>query len=514
MKNNYLIIIILCLIYSCTNKINRYPSSKNITCDDAFTYVFNSIGNKQRIKARNIAGLKGYVGGVAEIGGGIGIARNFLGLENSNFTHANSFYGMEASNRKYGKQRFITEQRLDEMVGTAFKEAKATDNSKLGYALGSTVTTNKDGFGHGWIGVKFEDRFGNIQTVKVHVEFEKTSVLNQHDDISNIALNLLNSLMNDAGSKDIAKNITTDIDVSRIKLDKIVFEGDKFKGNKDSAYKALLDSGIADFLLIDKDNTLATGRDIYYGKDIKLQGNAQEGELVLNPLTSDRYFSSSTRLQLNQDEFYLVHNNLSQQKIKKIASQFDSAPPMLPTRRFSKDLTEAQKLARRVNNRGGLSKGVFIESFGHIQDTFFRAKNAASTVVKTEVALSNKILRKRYSGAKYSFERINSLIEKEFNYITQFIEFFKKKTRKFSYGDEFYKDGSGYTGYFGIKIELKDGTTQKHIFRANQASEQEIKYFSSALIYELSKGERINTMDILSSNYQFSNINITEVIIP
>jgi hypothetical protein len=149
-----------------------------------------------------------------EIGAEPRTAALFFGAGHASGTilATHSHYGKGASNEVYGvASRFVSEERLRLILDRLFPEALRFGHaagqelpSRVRYfAFANTVATNRNGPGHGWVGLRYRprpdsdysDRTGKTghADVLMHVRLHSGPVGNQAEDLGSLGVNLVHA---------------------------------------------------------------------------------------------------------------------------------------------------------------------------------------------------------------------------------------------------------------------------------------------------------------------------------
>jgi len=197
-----LIFVSLLLVVACSHTSKELRSTSST--DSCFSLIdgFHRPLLTPLEKARAINDQAGAIkGSFAEIGAGQEVSGTFFKAKRASETIVKtiSAYGKEESNRLYGDgQRFVSKGRLEAMLDVEYKAiSELQDQFSEGtrtFAYANSVTTNKDAGGHGWMGIRFVPEGSNEpQTIFVHVNFNKSSVLTQHSEVGKMGVNLVHS---------------------------------------------------------------------------------------------------------------------------------------------------------------------------------------------------------------------------------------------------------------------------------------------------------------------------------
>lgn len=277
------LILIFLLTLSCTFKkpTIRSIASANSSCANSIKKILLQKLNSVE-KARSINDLEGAVkGSFAEIGAGQTISGTFFEAQRASETIVKtiSAYGKEESDRMYGAgARYVSEQRLDQMLNFEFDSLLGLKSqypkTKRFFALSNSVTTNVNGKGHGWIGLKFISKNGKVpKTVKVHVNFGASTVEEQHRELGKLGVNLIHSLVGDTKPKvgdEFISELLSEVDSKVIKIDVIKRLPDSSTFGEAKETFGLLSNGKQSYGLFGPDGFAVTDKDFFFRKNILL----------------------------------------------------------------------------------------------------------------------------------------------------------------------------------------------------------------------------------------------------
>lgn len=272
--------ILLTSLFTCSHYTDRSPASQ-ASCATNIEFLLNKARKLTPIqKARSINDLEGSVkGSFAEIGAGQGISSKFFEAKRASETVVKtvSAYGKEESDRIYGSGvRYVSEQRLDQMLEKEFTsllelKGEYKSNVKL-FSIANTVTTNVDGSGHGWMGIKFADMGnprGAFQEIKIHLNFGKNNLEQQHRELGKLGVNLIHYLF--SGNKipagdELVGALLEGVKKNTISLDSVEWS----KGMRKVGLPTvdLVDKKAADFVIFDPSGKSLTGKDLFFRKNV------------------------------------------------------------------------------------------------------------------------------------------------------------------------------------------------------------------------------------------------------
>lgn len=229
-------------------------------------------------KTRAFNASKTAAGTFAEIGAGQNVAGYFYqGKQAANTVITSiSAYGKDSSTDRYGPaERFVSEQRLNQMLDKESSElarvsAAGRPDSPL-FAFANTVTTKKGGRGQGWVGLAFQQKPGGPWSrVLLHVNLLDQEVLDQHDALGVLGVNIVHGAYRAAGRKEGFVAVLGDnLSPRRVEIDSIRFEGEGLSGVDDRLVGLqLLQSGLAKALLYDPQGRMAPVYESTWGKPL------------------------------------------------------------------------------------------------------------------------------------------------------------------------------------------------------------------------------------------------------
>jgi hypothetical protein len=276
--NVYLLIFLLSV--SCSN----LNTSRNLTSTETCRSLITSFqaGHLSPLqKARMINNQEGLIkGSFAEIGAGQEIAGTFFRAKRASETIVKtiSAYGKEESNRLYGSgQRFVSKERLMSMLEIEFNSLKElsgdfNQQTKL-FSVANTVTTNKNGTGHGWIGIRYQKIAGEDPVdLIVHINFSKTTILTQHKDLGKVGVNIIHSAMLgvDQSPAQIVKELTEGIKLKSLDIDFVEINSQSQLTMNNSI--TLLSNKQTSNALLDSENSYIP-KDFFYKKSILIDSS-------------------------------------------------------------------------------------------------------------------------------------------------------------------------------------------------------------------------------------------------
>jgi hypothetical protein len=180
-------------------------------------------------------------GTFAEIGAGQEVARWFFHAGKASATVAESIsaYDMAISDGLYGKaDHYVSRSRLNAMLDREYQQllervgpAKGANTAFFVYA--DTIATNTSSrrhAGHGWLGVRFQDRPGAEPSEAIlHIELLDTQTVGQQEAVGLIGVNLLYGVFYLAHDPTVLIGTLMDgLNRRRVEVDMIKFSGPAF----------------------------------------------------------------------------------------------------------------------------------------------------------------------------------------------------------------------------------------------------------------------------------------------
>lgn len=223
------------LILSSCGTLDRFPSGSG-SSRNCLELASEILYQSPIQKARQINDEEGLIkGSFAEIGAGQGVAGTFFQAQRASETIVKSIsaYGKEESDRLYGPGvRYVSRPRLKQMLEVEYNALKGhreiyANNSRL-FAFANTVTTNKSGQGHGWVGLSFQQGPGSRPTqLYLHVRLLSDSVETQHEDLATLGVNLIHAAFyrQNNGAETFIQSLTEGLRTDRIVIDLFDVEG-------------------------------------------------------------------------------------------------------------------------------------------------------------------------------------------------------------------------------------------------------------------------------------------------
>lgn len=228
-------------------------------------------------KTRIFNERKTAAGAFAEIGAGQSVAQFFYqGKQAANtILRAVSAYGKQESNDRYGPiDRFVSEGRLRQMLKKEMAEIHRIDAAARPgaafFAFADTVTTKKGGKGQGWVGLSFQEAAGGeIRSILLHVKLLDAEVLDQHEALGHLGVNLTYGAYYLKDSAAFIRGLGENLAPGRIEIDAIALEGSGFSpGQGLAAGLRLVKEGLASALLVDPQGHAAAAYEATWGRSV------------------------------------------------------------------------------------------------------------------------------------------------------------------------------------------------------------------------------------------------------
>jgi hypothetical protein len=217
-------------------------------------------GHSAQEKAIKINLDAGRYGTFAEIGAGQEVAAWFFhaGKASSTVARSVSAYDMAISNSMYGAtEHYVSRARLEAMLDREYKQLveqldQARGDRSAFFVFADTVATHgssRSSGGHGWMGVRFQDRpKAPPSEVIVHVEMRDAVTAAQREAVGLAGVNLIFgafTLHHDPVA--LMRSLLDGVDRRRIEIDMIKFSGPVFNGLDNRLMSLqLVESGLTD----------------------------------------------------------------------------------------------------------------------------------------------------------------------------------------------------------------------------------------------------------------------------
>lgn len=222
-------------------------------------------------------------GTIAEIGAGQDVAQNFFKAGGASGTIAKtiSAYDMVFSDAIYGKEesgRYVCMPRLKKMLSYEYdllqeRLSKHRENTHF-FAFANTVSARNfhgTNFAHGWLGVKFNaDSSNEANEFILHVKMHDNSNLLQQEAIGILGVNILYAAFYKTDTiEGFVGTLMEDLSRHRVEIDMLEVSGPYFKHLDNRLLNLqLVDKGITDAVLFDKDGQVMLASDGLYKKNL------------------------------------------------------------------------------------------------------------------------------------------------------------------------------------------------------------------------------------------------------
>ncbi len=182
-------------------------------------------------------------GTFAEIGAGQEVVRWFFAVGAAAGTIAKSIsaYDMRVSDDIYGAaKRYVSRERLEDMLAHEFQLNVAGLDEERGdatafFAFADTVATRSfkgDREGHGWMGLRFQDRpRSEANQIVIHVRMHDGEALRQQEALGVVGVNLVYAACRLADDPDAAvASLLDGLSPERVEIDVVDVSGPHFAG--------------------------------------------------------------------------------------------------------------------------------------------------------------------------------------------------------------------------------------------------------------------------------------------
>jgi len=223
-------------------------------------------------------------GTFAEIGAGQETVRHFFraGGASGTIAKAMSAYDKDFSDAIYGKEpksRYVTQTRLRKMlryeaslIEERVPRESMPDRKYFSYA--NTVTTinfDKTLKGHGWVGIRFQDKTEGIYNeIVLHVKFNQNDATLQQETLGSLGVNLIYGAFNYYDNpRKLIESLYDDIPKDNLEIDMIDFSGSAFEyvDNRLMSLQ-LVKSGMTEAVIFTPEGTNMLPADLLYKKNI------------------------------------------------------------------------------------------------------------------------------------------------------------------------------------------------------------------------------------------------------
>ena len=224
-------------------------------------------------------------GTFAEIGAGQEVARHFFQAGGAAGTVAKtmSAYDMKFSDKIYGEAgRYVSRKRLVQMMAHEFsllQERLSEDRGKDSqfFAFSNTVSAlnfHKTNECHGWMGIRFQiGPLGEIHDIILHVRMLDRENRLQQEAIGMLGVNLVyGAFHHHEEPDDFIKSLSDGIDIERIEIDMLEFNGPNFEkfDNRILCLK-LTQSGLTDAIMFDQKGYVVQASEALYKKSCLIE---------------------------------------------------------------------------------------------------------------------------------------------------------------------------------------------------------------------------------------------------
>lgn len=184
---------------------------------------------------------KAPYGTVAEIGAGQEISRWFfkVGGAAASIAKTISAYDMKFSDTIYGScKRYVSRERLQAMLNKEYSvvldrldEIRGTETAFFAFAnTVSTYSYSQQRAGHGWLGIRFQTRPGQVASqIDLHVVLKGKSNTQDQETLGILGVNLIyGAFYHYADPQGLLLSLMDDLDTDQLEIDMIDFEGPAF----------------------------------------------------------------------------------------------------------------------------------------------------------------------------------------------------------------------------------------------------------------------------------------------
>lgn len=225
-------------------------------------------------------------GTFAEIGAGQEVARHFFlaGKASQTIAKTISAYDMIYSDEIYGKEkngRYVVKSRLMKMLDKEFslilrRLQEHRGNRSTFFAFANTVATGSSETPrcHGWMGIRFQTKPGGpAHDVILHVRMMDRQRLQQQDSLGVLGTNLVHSaFFHRKTAAEFVDHLVDNLKQGQIIIDYFEATGPDLKHFDNRRINIeLVKRGLAEAVLFEADQTIATIGDAVYGKSLLIQ---------------------------------------------------------------------------------------------------------------------------------------------------------------------------------------------------------------------------------------------------
>lgn len=224
-------------------------------------------------------------GTFAEIGAGQEVARHFFQAGGAAGTVAKtmSAYDMKFSDKIYGEAgRYVSRKRLVQMMSHEFGLLRERLSEDRGiesqfFAFSNTVSAlnfSKSNECHGWMGIRFQlEPLGEVHDIILHVRMLDRENRLQQEAIGMLGVNLVyGAFHHHENPDDFIQSLADGIDIERIEIDMIEFNGPEFEkfDNRILCLK-LTQSGLTDAIMFDQQGYVVQASEVLYKKSCLIE---------------------------------------------------------------------------------------------------------------------------------------------------------------------------------------------------------------------------------------------------
>lgn len=223
-----------------------------------------------------------FFGTIAEIGGGQETARHLFQAGGASNTIAKSIsaYDKRFSDHFYNEgksSRYVAQDRLDQMLAEEYlqlTQVLTKERNRKFFVFGNTVETlnfHKNNQGHGWLGISVEGKDRKYpNTVVVHIKLLENDALLQQYTLGALGINLIYAgLFNADSPADIIGGLVDNLDLDRIEIDYINFEGPEFKNVDNRLMNVMLvKNSMTPAIMFDPEGKVHQPADMLYKKNV------------------------------------------------------------------------------------------------------------------------------------------------------------------------------------------------------------------------------------------------------
>ncbi|KXX70095.1 hypothetical protein [Flammeovirga sp. SJP92] len=242
---------------------------------------FNTLTTREKALKINLD--SSVYGSLAEIGAGQDVAANFFkaGAASGTIAKTISAYDMSFSDAIYGPEpggRYVCQSRVERMLKKEFRLLgerlpKRKDETRF-FAFADTVEQlnfNRTNQGHGWLGIRFQNRPNTIPNeVVLHVELKDNDPLLQQETIGILGVNLIYACFYKTDDVDeFLSSLMDGLNIHKIIVNYVRVSGPDFLDVDNRLLSLLLvKNGLAKTTMFGPDGQVALPQDFLYKKNI------------------------------------------------------------------------------------------------------------------------------------------------------------------------------------------------------------------------------------------------------